>query len=178
MIDCKVCNKVTKNKVYCSKECYSKGRIGVPRPDVVIRNKTNNPVWDKVARDKMANSLRGKPIARSTVEKRLKTMAILRKTDPTLTERQVKGLRAHTTKMSVGWKSMRKKALERDNNTCQICGANDRKLMVHHKDHKGRNLPSLKMMNNDLSNLITLCYPCHTHIHVVVSRRGGDPLLI
>ena len=50
------------------------------------------------------------------------------------------------------------KVLERDNYTCQHCGATDRKLEVHHKDGNGR---GKEKPNNDLSNLITLCKPCH-----------------
>lgn len=40
---------------------------------------------------------------------------------------------------------------------CEVCGATGRRLHVHHKDGNGQN-------NND-SNLITLCVPCHRRWH-------------
>jgi len=42
---------------------------------------------------------------------------------------------------------------------CQMCGVNEsgRKLLAHHID-ENRN-------NNELSNLMILCYPCHYKIH-------------
>lgn len=178
MKECPICLKNTKNKTYCSKECSYKGKVGKPRPDVVIRNKTNNPVWNEAARLKMVKSLTGRKIPDEVVAKRVRTMNELRKKDPTLTDRQIKGLRRHIAEVSVGWKSMREKALTRDNRTCQRCSTSDRKVVVHHIDGQGRNLPSATMMNNELSNLITLCYPCHTHVHIIPSRNDEGPLPI
>lgn len=51
--------------------------------------------------------------------------------------------------------------LERDKYQCQKCGATKR-LVVHHKDGKGR---STKTPNNSLKNLETLCKPCHVNVH-------------
>jgi len=66
---------------------------------------------------------------------------------------------------------------ERDNYTCQECGAttnltNDRELDVHHKDSN--------RFNNQLSNLTTLCRSCHKLIEAniraekVVMTSGRD----
>ena len=57
----------------------------------------------------------------------------------------------------------RKKALERDNYTCQDCGATEN-LETHHIDGSGSNVPA-REMNNDLDNLITLCHKCHMKRH-------------
>lgn len=49
---------------------------------------------------------------------------------------------------------------ERDNFTCQKCGATrsvSPGLKVHHIDENRR--------NNALTNLITLCSECHSHLH-------------
>lgn len=57
------------------------------------------------------------------------------------------------------WEEQRKKAIERDNYTCQICGDKESLLHVHHRnpfndfdDHTEA---------NELSNLKTLCAKCH-----------------
>jgi 5-methylcytosine-specific restriction endonuclease McrA len=56
----------------------------------------------------------------------------------------------------------RKKILERDNHECQMCGRKD-KLLIHHID--GTNNRGKRNANNNPSNLITVCKPCHTKIH-------------
>jgi len=56
----------------------------------------------------------------------------------------------------------RERALERDKYTCQICGSGN-KLMVHHIDEKSYH--NSNNPNNKLSNLITLCQPCHNSVH-------------
>jgi 5-methylcytosine-specific restriction endonuclease McrA len=53
--------------------------------------------------------------------------------------------------------SLRFQVLKRDNNTCQYCGAKspDAVLEVDHK------IPRSKGGPDDLSNLITSCFPCN-----------------
>jgi len=54
------------------------------------------------------------------------------------------------------WNNQLKQLIrERDNNTCQLCGASDieRVLHVHHIDYNKK--------NNELNNFITLCNVCH-----------------
>lgn len=66
-------------------------------------------------------------------------------------------------KLYSGFKKQRRKALDRDRHTCQICGATRRKLHVHHvmsvrectSNHKEPHKPN---------NLITLCYRCHPKV--------------
>jgi hypothetical protein len=54
---------------------------------------------------------------------------------------------------------------ERDNNSCQRCGATEN-LCIHHRDGQGywQRLKG-KKMNNDLDNLVVLCDPCHSVVH-------------
>lgn len=60
------------------------------------------------------------------------------------------------------WISQREKALERDNNTCQICGATEN-LEVHHKEKRRMfNGDYIKM--HDIDNLLTVCHTCHLSI--------------
>lgn len=63
------------------------------------------------------------------------------------------------------WGGQKRRALKRDNKTCQKCGktGNTRNLDVHHKT-------PYKLFNGDfekanqLSNLITLCHQCHADV--------------
>jgi len=59
------------------------------------------------------------------------------------------------------WHPKRRKALERDNHICQICGAeeNGRKHDVHHIVPR-REFDIVEEANT-LDNLITLCRSCH-----------------
>lgn len=59
--------------------------------------------------------------------------------------------------MSLAWTpKLRLSILERDNHTCQKCGAKNHPLHMHHIDGN--------MTNNDPSNLTTLCKECHIHL--------------
>lgn len=53
-----------------------------------------------------------------------------------------------------------KKAKERDNHACRICGDKTHRLEIHHIDGNG-SLKHIGEQNNDLDNLISLCRPCH-----------------
>jgi hypothetical protein len=57
------------------------------------------------------------------------------------------------------------KALERDSDKCVQCGT-QKSLLIHHKDSRSlysKNFTGIP--NNDLGNLITLCYFCHQEVH-------------
>lgn len=167
---CKWCNTNKAKKTFCSHKCRNEWTSN--------NNKINNPVWNKDARDKMAESLRGKKHSPETIAKRKASIKKLFEDDPDRAARSVKHLHEkYTYKIPPGWGKMRLKALERDKRTCQNCLVTGKRVVVHHKDHMGRNLPSAKMMNNNLDNLITLCYSCHLSIHTWRVRKGHDPLL-
>lgn len=59
------------------------------------------------------------------------------------------------------WIGKRNEILSRDKNTCQMCGANDKYMHVHHKYYINGRKPWEH--NNDC--LITLCEDCHKYIH-------------
>ncbi len=58
----------------------------------------------------------------------------------------------------VGWRPLRKKALERDGHICRACNGNER-LTVHHV------IPFGIILKHELDNLITLCRSCHNKVH-------------
>jgi len=61
-------------------------------------------------------------------------------------------------KRNIAW---RKAIFDRDDYTCQDCGATDKMLNAHHLKPAAV-YPSLR---HDLANGITLCYECHDRRH-------------
>jgi hypothetical protein len=59
------------------------------------------------------------------------------------------------------WQKLRNEILERDKYTCQICGAKDTMLHVHHKYYK----QGLKAWEYSSEALVTVCENCHEEIH-------------
>lgn len=66
------------------------------------------------------------------------------------------------------------KAMERDNNKCQLCG-NEEKLNVHHLDGNGEKKNGKRVENDtSLDNLITLCEQCHKDMHGIFIIKIAD----
>jgi hypothetical protein len=75
------------------------------------------------------------------------------------------------TKYTDEWAKARAACLKRDKNTCQRCdrkGNHDRKLTAHHLIPRAEDGP------NELSNLITLCDPCHDYVEINDLRTWAD----
>ncbi|MCJ7716979.1 MAG: DUF1998 domain-containing protein, partial [Anaerolineales bacterium] len=71
------------------------------------------------------------------------------------------------------WSYLRETILERDLNTCKICGANGENLLLHvHHKQPLRSFPSYKEAN-DSKNLVTLCARCHQRAETVVRVNSG-----
>lgn len=167
---CKICTSKHTNKVYCSQSCSNKGKFGRKRPDVAIRMKTNHPSKNPIYRQRMIDSLKGRKQPQEVVKKRMKTMKEVHKNDPTLRFRQTQKVVELAKKKPKSWAKIKIDVLMRDKHTCQECNHGGKRLVVHHIDHRGRNLPYLQM-NNDMANLISLCYSCHNRIHMWATRR-------
>ena len=81
--------------------------------------------------------------------------------------------RSHGEEYGENWIEIRKIIYERDNWTCQICGVkcgtkrNGERIQCHHID--------CDRLNNDSSNLVTLCASCHIKIHrAQIKNWGGN----
>ena len=58
-----------------------------------------------------------------------------------------------------GFYNVKSAVLSRDNYTCQICGAKNTQLQVHHIRFRS------KSGSNRMDNLVTLCKECHDKVH-------------
>jgi len=67
----------------------------------------------------------------------------------------------HLARCSVEFKEWRKKVFERDNYTCQECGATKSYLHPHHI----KEFAIYKELRYDANNGITLCKNCHLRLH-------------
>lgn len=77
---------------------------------------------------------------------------------------QDKGLSKERTKFSASkkWAKKRISCFERDNYTCTVCGVRGGVVLNAH--HIVRYVDS-KELRLELSNLVTVCVPCHKEIH-------------
>jgi DEAD/DEAH box helicase domain-containing protein len=98
-------------------------------------------------------------------------LALSETTVDSLRERGVWG--SDTNKYGRNWKAQKKAARERDDFTCQNCGAveDGRAHDVHHKI-PFRAFASFQEANR-LENLVTLCRACHRRAETVVRVRSG-----
>lgn len=72
----------------------------------------------------------------------------------------------HKKRNSYCYRKWRAEVLERDNNTCQKCGAKNN-LHAHHKKSFSKH-PTLRFV---LENGITLCVDCHRKLHGLVKKE-------
>ena len=57
------------------------------------------------------------------------------------------------------WKDLRAAVHERDNGRCQLCGASDMPMDVHHRTYEHRGSP------REVNDCILLCRQCHAVVH-------------
>lgn len=116
----------------------------------------------------MRKSLTGKKQSEQTKAKRSNKLSNYYANNPEAKQRLAQNVwNKYTSKIAgTGWSKISKRIRERDNYTCQFCGEKNKRVVVHHKDWQGKRRGiSQKEMNNDPSNLITLCDKCHNRIH-------------
>lgn len=137
------------------------------RPDMILRNKANNPMWNLESREKMRRALTGKKQSEETRNKRSEKLKQFYAASPEAKERLARSGLKHARRVAgTSWRNIRLKVIERDNHRCQNCNEDKKRLVVHHKDWRGKRRGVLvKDWNNNLENLITLCDKCHNSIH-------------
>lgn len=82
------------------------------------------------------------------------------------------GPKLNTGYRGVDWPEARRKARERDNNTCQDCSTiPTRRIDVHHK------IPYEVSKDNSLENLISLCSSCHKKADMLYISTYGRYLI-
>lgn len=64
---------------------------------------------------------------------------------------------------TIKWQVKKSRIMERDHFTCQMCGAKDKFLNVHHKTYK--NCIGNKCYTCPDEDLVTLCEECHKKVH-------------
>jgi len=156
---CKQCGKPHNNKAFCSHKCRNEW--------IRVNNLVNNPIHNPKTLEKMRLSLTGKKLPEEVKAKMSATRKKLIKHNPDLLKKMQLGAEEKYLSRVRGtsWTRVRIRALERDDYKCTKCSEPSyRRLVVHHIDWQGKNLKAAEM-NNDLSNLQTLCYKCHNNIH-------------
>lgn len=68
------------------------------------------------------------------------------------------------------WTEYRKRVLERDKNSCTVCGSS-KQLQVHHRLYCHGNAP----WDYDLEHVVTLCKDCHDAVEFVVMAVRDNP---
>lgn len=71
------------------------------------------------------------------------------------------------------WQKRRLEIMNRDNFTCQICGAKDKQLHVHHTTY----IPGCDIWDYFDNHLITVCEECHTREHNKDENENIDFML-
>ncbi|MHB8375494.1 MAG: HNH endonuclease [Dehalococcoidia bacterium] len=66
------------------------------------------------------------------------------------------------------WHELRRTVYGRDNYTCQDCGGSDVRVVAHHV------VPLWDGGGNEISNLVTLCEPCHDLRHALISAERRE----
>lgn len=158
LISCPVCEEKfwpSANKVYCSDSCREKSKRARRKDEIkkaVYEWRKNNR--DKInQRQRELRSLKPKPerIKQTVEERRLRNMAYHDK---------------------VRFSGNRELTLQRDGYKCTSCEST-KQLDVHHIDKSGQT----ENPNNELSNLVTLCKPCHQLQHKHDRGRTGQQIL-
>jgi HNH endonuclease/NUMOD3 motif len=156
---------------YCSPGCYHASRAGQRPPGFIAKpggapkgrepwNKEkhcpqlageNNGMYGKTHTEEVRQLLSELTSARLSVL----TLRVLAGSAP-----QVRRSDPEYQKLyNKGWRTIKAKALARDDRLCKVCGARRSRMDVHHV------IPFAVNPVHQLDNLVTLCTRCHSHVH-------------
>lgn len=173
---CKRCNKEFETWTYrqpefCSKQCMSEFAARQPKPNarrpenfLTIKCEMCGSKY-KIHKGIIENSGRNSRFCSSDCMYTAMSKERIGKNNPNF----VHGLTHLYPGRGQNWHSQRRKALKRDNHTCQVCHKQKKVMHVHHI------VPYVSFDNNwkkanRLSNLVTLCQNCHPKV-----ERGKVP---
>lgn len=167
-LNCNICGKklIFRQKKYCSNGCYGKSRVGMKlseksKEKVRQARFKNNPVWRKEVRDKIANTLRGKPQIWHRGEN-----CNFWKGGISTENQKIK----HSLEFSI----FRSDVLKRDDYTCQKCKQKGGKINVHHLKNFSQ-FPNLRILQE---NGITFCLHCHRKFHHLYGVKNNNELQV
>jgi len=160
---CKVCGAVfyqpfsrTENSYYCSRTCYLKNRWGDSHKEIRNCIICSTPFQIMKSAKRNTCSL----VCSSEHRRRVH-----------LGEQSHFWRGGQTSPYNKDWGLYRKKALERDNWRCAICG-NTSALIVHHI------IPYRYSHSHALANLVTLCRTCHGRKELEVNNHSKNGLVL
>ena len=126
------------------------------RQALILRNKTDNPVWKKETRQKISITLTGSKIP---TEVRIKM---------SFAQRGEKGsnwqggkTKEQEERQLAEYREWRRDVFERDDYTCQNCFKRGGEIEAHHIEAFSKQ-PAKR---TDIDNGMTLCAPCHKELH-------------
>ena len=168
---------------YCSQECYHISKKGKPNLSALGSGRgapKGRIPWNKGRKcPQLSGECNGMFGRTHTPEVRERLSKISSQHLSALTRSLLDGTQAplkrsdpvYSILFRVGWKPIRQKALDRDNNTCQVCnGERSTKVTVHHR------VPFGIILKHELDNLITLCTYCHHDAHRFIRRGSQNPI--
>lgn len=163
LVVCQQCGKVWEtfkayNRKYCSKTCMGRNSTIVKQKKAISSPRLCLHCGKLLSGRQRRNLFCGKECLQNWTERHEKgEHAILKRNDPNY--------------RGPNWKQQRRNARHRDNYACQRCGAIERdlgcQLDVHHiRPFSKFGLDDYRSANA-LSNLVSLCRPCHIHVENV-----------
>ena len=71
----------------------------------------------------------------------------------------------------MNWRQVRVQVINRDGGLCVDCSKSEDRMAVHHLDRSG-DWVNNTYSNNDMNNLVTVCYSCHLKRHWAMVKKN------
>lgn len=169
---CKLCGKefqswAYRNQIYCSLKCKNIVSARQPKPAKRAKRKIANLICEWCRKPYIVHQSQNTGERKSrfcSVECRGKSFSA---THRGINHPNWRGGGKYPSR-GRNWSAQRRKALERDNHSCQVCGLklnkNNRRIIDVHHIKPYRQFNGDYIAANNLLNLITLCRSCHKRV--------------
>ena len=159
------------DKKYCNRKCYIKNHktwnegLKFPRDKYPNCGMTGKTAWNKgISNPELSKRQTENNVAtRPEVRKKIKEGQLNYYAKGNHPVNYIDGSSRNRKYRLARWLQTAKEVYERDNYTCQVCGKKGGLLNAHHILPWAGN-PELAF---DKDNIITLCVPCHSKIHII-----------